>query len=381
MGAVRPPARSSRPSLAAAPGEAGAATNKAIWGPAEVDGRSQFPIYHDLGVRIYQAKLDWSQIAPTRPAHPKNPADPAYQWPARARLRHEGGEALRDPRGAQVIFSPPWANGGRPSAVGAETARVTREFTAAAAKRYRSVRLWMVWGEPSRQHNFMPLPVPDGRPGPRIYSRILDAAYGALKRVRRSNLVIGGNTFTSGRRPAPQVHQVDAPAEREAAADGPLRPQPVHDWRRPSLEEPYVGYGFADYSDLDTLAGWVDHYLGRGRERPIRLFISEFTVPTDHPNAMFNFWVTAPHAGQLAVRRASDRQALAADPHASAGSASTTSRRTARGEPGNETNWGLLDWRATASRPTGRSNAARLSQTRSQSRSPIRLTCTRLGDS
>ena len=68
--------------LAASPASAEAAANKAIWGPAEVDGRSQFPIYHDLGVDIYQAKLDWDQVAPTRPAHPKNPADPAYRWPA-----------------------------------------------------------------------------------------------------------------------------------------------------------------------------------------------------------------------------------------------------------------------------------------------------------
>ena len=55
---------------------------KAIWGPARVDGRSQFPIYRDLGVGIYQAALNWSAIAPTRPAHPTDPNDPAYHWPA-----------------------------------------------------------------------------------------------------------------------------------------------------------------------------------------------------------------------------------------------------------------------------------------------------------
>jgi hypothetical protein len=37
--------------LGAATGDAGAATNKAIWGPAEVDGRSQFPIYYALANR------------------------------------------------------------------------------------------------------------------------------------------------------------------------------------------------------------------------------------------------------------------------------------------------------------------------------------------
>ena len=33
---------------------------------------------------------------------------------------------------------------------------------------------------------------------PRLYARILDAAYGALKGVSRRNLVIGGDTFTTG---------------------------------------------------------------------------------------------------------------------------------------------------------------------------------------
>lgn len=55
---------------------------KSIWGPAEIDGESQFPVYRDLGVGIYQMAVAWSDIAPTRPADPTNPADPAYVWPA-----------------------------------------------------------------------------------------------------------------------------------------------------------------------------------------------------------------------------------------------------------------------------------------------------------
>jgi len=62
--------------------------------------------------------------------------------------------------------------------------------------------------------------------------------------------------------------------------------------RPPALWRPYVGYGYADFSDLDSLAGWVDRYLGRRRGRRIRIFISEFTVPTDHFNGSFNFYVS-----------------------------------------------------------------------------------------
>ena len=62
--------------------------------------------------------------------------------------------------------------------------------------------------------------------------------------------------------------------------------------RPPALWRPYVGSGYADFSDLDTLAGWVDRNLGRRGGRRIKLFISEFTVPTDHANHVFPFHVS-----------------------------------------------------------------------------------------
>jgi hypothetical protein len=86
---------------------------KAIWGPAKVEGRSQFPVYRDLGVGIYQAKLDWNTVAPTRPERPRDPSDAAYRWPEERRF------AIREARrygirvALQIVFSPPWANGGR----------------------------------------------------------------------------------------------------------------------------------------------------------------------------------------------------------------------------------------------------------------------------
>ena len=35
---------------------------KAIWGPVQVDGVSQFPIYRDLGVGIFQIRLGWDSV-------------------------------------------------------------------------------------------------------------------------------------------------------------------------------------------------------------------------------------------------------------------------------------------------------------------------------
>jgi hypothetical protein len=63
--------------------------------------------------------------------------------------------------------------------------------------------------------------------------------------------------------------------------------------RRPDLRKPWLGSGFADFSDLDTLAKWVDRYLGRaGSRRKLRLFLSEFFLPTDHANHELNFYVS-----------------------------------------------------------------------------------------
>ncbi len=182
------------------------AFSKAIWGPVYRDGVDQFPLYHQLGVSIYEADLDWSEVAPVRPRHANNPGDPAYRWPA------ELGRAMADARRyrmrvmLQVIFAPRWANGGRPRAWATVSAANFAAFVTAAARRYPGVHLWMIWGEPTRSGNFEPIvqAVPgralDGaqRQAPHLYARLLDAAYGALKRVSRRNLIIGGSTYTTG---------------------------------------------------------------------------------------------------------------------------------------------------------------------------------------
>ena len=69
---------------------------KAIWGPVEEEGVSQFPTYADLGVGIYQYGIGWGTVAPTRPADPTDPNDPAYQWPADLDSRNLRGEQVRD---------------------------------------------------------------------------------------------------------------------------------------------------------------------------------------------------------------------------------------------------------------------------------------------
>lgn len=45
-----------------------------------VDGKSQFPIYRDLGGGIYQMAVSWAGTAASKPANPLDPDDPAYTW-------------------------------------------------------------------------------------------------------------------------------------------------------------------------------------------------------------------------------------------------------------------------------------------------------------
>lgn len=63
--------------------------------------------------------------------------------------------------------------------------------------------------------------------------------------------------------------------------------------RQPDLRQSLFRPGNADFSDLDALWGWLGRYGYRDSsgKRP-RIFISEWLLPTEHPNHEFNFWVT-----------------------------------------------------------------------------------------
>ena len=255
------------------------------------DGSSPFPIYRQLGVDVVQMQLVWDRVAPTRPTDPRNPADPAYRWPLNV------DQAVRDGRrsGIQVALlvrgAPSWANGGRePQWVpGAE--QEFANFLTAASRRYRSVRRWMIWGEPNQQTRFHPLPV--GSPvGPRAYALLLDAAYGALKRQNRRNIVVGGMSFSFGEvRPANWLRWMQLPNGRPPRLDEyGINP---FTGRAPDISlQGYPGFpGARDISDLDILAREVRRtYRSIGR-RP-RLWVSEFTVSSDRPDRAFHFAVS-----------------------------------------------------------------------------------------
>jgi hypothetical protein len=174
--------------LPVAAAQAARSPKKAIVGPVELDGQSAFPIYHDLGAGIYSGTLDWAQVAQFKPAQARDPEDPSYDWP------QDLDEAMSDAKDAHmqialtITNAPRWANGGHPARFAPKQASTFADFAVAAARRYRSVHIWIAWHDASRAPGF----------SARSYAQLLDKAYGALKSVSKRNKVVGGGSTRTG---------------------------------------------------------------------------------------------------------------------------------------------------------------------------------------
>lgn len=290
----------------ALPGPADAAPDKhkAIWGPATP---TAFKKYSKLGVGIYQMSMSWASVARTRPAHPRNPSDPAYNWAA----EFDTAIALAKRRGIRVginlTFAPKWANGGKSRRWAPGHPKNFANFAAAAARRYPDVKYWMIWSEPSRRENFMPMArvrssrqlTRSEKRGPRLYSRILDAGYKAIKSVAPHDLVVGGNTIPGGDiRPLRFIQAMRLPNGKPPRMD--LYGHNAYSPRIPRLSQRPAAKGTADLSDLDSLTHWLDRYLGRnGRNRRLKVFVSEYSLPTNR-NDVLPFWGNLRDQGKYA---------------------------------------------------------------------------------
>ena len=276
------------------PASASPEKRKAIWGPATPKA---FKEYSRLGVGIYQMSISWASAAPTRPAKPRDPSDPAYNWLAEL----DTAIALAKRRGIRVgvnlTFSPKWASGKSQRRWAPRDPKTFADFAAATARRYPYVKYWMIWSEPSRRENFMPLARVRGprqlkrteRRGPRLYAKILDASYRAIKSVAPNDLVVGGNTIPGGDvRPLRYIQAMRLPSGRPPRMD--IYGHNAYSPRLPRLSQGPTAKGVADLSDLDSLTGWLDRYLSRnGRNRRLKVFVSEYSLPTN-PNDVLPFW-------------------------------------------------------------------------------------------
>lgn len=277
------------------------AFSKAIWSDPRLGTAAQLRLDRRLGVSVNEVALRWDAVAPTRPRRVANPSDPAYRWPRGLDQLVAGARRSHVQVMIQVMGAPAWANGGhadwawaprRPSDYAA--------FIAAAARHYRSVHLWMVWGEPMRAGNFRPLV--GANPGvrlngaqkaaPHLYARILDAAYGALKRVSRRERVIGGDTYTTGViDPFQWVRNLRLPNGRPPRMD--MYAHNPFSYSDPNFSASPSPFDEVQFSDLRRFARVLDQNLRRG----LPLFLSEWTIPTA-PDNEFNFYADPPTAAR-----------------------------------------------------------------------------------
>jgi hypothetical protein len=297
--------------LLAAPAQG--AVTKAIWGPSSFAagsaacptsaGCSAFPTYRELGVDVFQFGLHFDEIAPTPPANPRDPADPAYKWPAGVDFIVNQAAANGVGLAALIQFSPPWANGGQ-NKYWAPDNRAFADFAYAASRRYPSIKRWIVWGEPMFGINFQPMPK-GRRTGPRRYGELVDATYAGLKQASQANQVIAGSTVSVGRIPAAKfIKWMRLPSGRMPRMN--LWSHNPFDTRFPRLRDKPLTKSFRGLNDIDTLYAELRAAYGtrggkrkKGKVRKAgktpKLWLSEFTFVSDHPATHFgnNFFVSA----------------------------------------------------------------------------------------
>jgi hypothetical protein len=268
---------------------------KAIWGPDELPAGnaacpdpavrcSAFPTYQELGVDVYQFQIHWDEVAPQRPARPRDPSDPAYDWSAVERVvqaASDSGVRLA----ALIQRSPRWASGHRVPIWAPKDPRWFADFAFAASRRFPVIRIWMIWGEPSRGENFQPMRRGRAK-GPRRYATLLDRAYVALKQANPRNIVIGGMTLNGGTIAPPQF------IRWLKLADG--RPPRMDLWghnpfdaRPPDLRDEPLG-NYRGFNDIDSLFAEIAAVYRDGNRKIPRLWLSEWTIVSDKPISLFS---------------------------------------------------------------------------------------------
>ena len=147
----------------------------------------------DLHPQVVRYDLNWSAVAPTKPASGRDPDDPAYRWAGVDAIVTRFA-AISVPVLLTIEVTPGWAGGGTLGRRAPKNMSVLNDFAFAAATRYSGqhvdlvtgavlplVSRWEAWSEPNFAGHLTPqfsctckkaVPV-----SPNTYARMLDAIY------------------------------------------------------------------------------------------------------------------------------------------------------------------------------------------------------------
>ena len=251
-----------------------------------------------LGVGLVRYMVNWRQVAPTKPRHPANPGDKAYDWTAvdatLGALHARGITVL-----ATLVRTPAWANGELAQNAAPTGRYALADFAMAVAKRYPWLRLWEIWNEPNLQSFLKPN-------SPRLYvQRLLNPAYVELHALNPANRVAGGATSprstSSGLSPVAFMRGM-------SAAHARLDAYSHHPYAVTPGETPF-GFargvcryctGVLTMANLEKLIAEVKRDFGAKR-----IWLTEYGYQTNPPDPTGVSWaLQAQYVAQAALRAA-----------------------------------------------------------------------------
>ncbi len=225
---------------------------------------------------VIRALVEWSAVAPTRPAHASDSFDPAYRFGGLDELVHNA-----QVRGAEVMLAiwgtPSWANGGAgPNHVPTRLADLTA-FAHALASRYSGTRLghpfvrfYSVWSEPNRKQFLAPQQNAAG-----LYAGLYRAAYAGIKSGSPSAQVAIGETSAWGDTDPARFAELLARSRPRLRFDAwALHPNPRDPAAPPGKAVPWPT---VTLSQLPRFEKSLDRWFGR---KGIPIWITEFFYET-----------------------------------------------------------------------------------------------------
>jgi hypothetical protein len=270
--------------------------------------QSTFPALKSLNVQVVRMTLTWGGrdgVANTRPVHPTDPADPAYQWSRYDRAIESASRGRMDVL-LTIVGTPSWANAGQSAQHAPSDPATLREFAYAAARRYSGtfldaatgrilprVEMWLAWNEPNSsvflQPQFERVRGKWRMAAPAAYAQICNAVYGGVHAAGGPDRVACGATAPRGHndpgssRPSISPLAFLSEAKRmglrtfDAWAHHPYYGGP---WETPTTRN--LGSRVVGLGDIDTLISEVTSLYGR---KP--LWITEYGYQTNPPDNIF----------------------------------------------------------------------------------------------